>query len=54
MNEQQTQQIIEILRDIKKAILEQTKEIADMKNVFLKYDMELLLNEIEAGDIHNG
>ena len=50
MNEIQAQKIIELLTDISKKLDAQTHELESIKNLFLKYDVELLLNQEEFRD----
>jgi len=50
MTDEQSQKIIEILSDISKKFDIQTHELESIKNLFLKYDVELLLEQEEFRD----
>jgi hypothetical protein len=47
MSEQNEEKIINILTDISLEMKKQTAELADLKNLFLRYDLEAQAEQME-------
>lgn len=47
MSEQNEEKIINILTDILNEMKKQTAEFADLKNLFLRYDLEMQAEQME-------
>jgi len=50
MNEQNEEKIINILTDMLMEMKKQTAELADLKNLFLRYDLEMQAEQMEEFD----